>query len=213
MQVSPTQRLRWSLLLLLGSTVLLAFPLIPVVLPRLGASGSVLLLPLMVAISALLAFTSSFLQSGVIALAALWGSKEIVAVMSGQGGIAVLVSLVQVILATVQTTANHKPGDEGISSNMVAEGLYIIGALTAVVGLACLRYLVAHPEYSRVSVARERRETLATDKDMIKRVFVKNYALEFAVAFVFVITLVSHSCFWLTMRQSSQQLQSQSTRQ
>lgn len=169
---------------------MLAFPILPVLLPKLGASGSALLLPSLLLIAVLLAFTSSYLQSAVVALAALWGSTEIVAVMSGQGGIAVLVSLVQVVLAVIQTTANRTPGKEVISSNFIAEGLYIIGALNALLGLACLRYLVTLPDFSKVSSARERRQTLATDKDMLKRVFLKNYAVEFAVSFVFIVTLV-----------------------
>lgn len=179
---------------MLVSMLIMVFPLLSHFLPYLSTSGSSLLLPVLLLITLLLSLSTSYLQSAVFALAALWGPKETLAVMSGQGGVACIVSLAQVILAMVATGRAGIP-ENGHDSTRPAQALWFIGALGAVACLAALRHLSTHPDYAIVLAPLAQREVSVdvTSKDMTKRVFIKNLPLEFAVAFVFTVTLVSYN--------------------
>lgn len=189
-QSMPTARLRWSLLLLLATAIAMTFPLLPLVFPSLSDSGSSLLLPVLMGATLLLSLSSSYLQSAVFALAALWGSTEMLAVMSGQGGIAVVVSGVQLALAIVDA-GRSSGGSAEKHSTLAAEGLWAMGAAGAVVCLAALKHLTEHPDYVAVLAPLVQREEISGKRHVSRRVFMKNIRLEAAVAFVFIVTLVS----------------------
>ena len=187
------------MVLLLILSLLLTFPLLPLVLPSF-APNSPLLLPLLLIIALLLSVSCAYLQSAVFALAALWGSNETLAVMSGQGGIAVLVSGAQVILAIVSALHSGTPVESGSAaqSTLAGVGLWAIGSLGAVGCMIAHRHLLRHPDYSLVlAPVRARRQALEQGSESIKtkemsmtrHVFRKNIALEAAVAWVFVVTL------------------------
>ncbi|KAJ9114883.1 hypothetical protein QFC20_001255 [Naganishia adeliensis] len=122
------RRVYWSFWLL-GAVILLswnaatavtAFPLLPAVFPILPA------IPYFFALTGLtlvFSYATSYLQSSVLAVAALWGPKEMLAVMSGQGGIAVLISAVQVYIAAmgVFTSDDSEPKDPSDGSPTTAE--------------------------------------------------------------------------------------------
>lgn len=176
---------------MLGTTLLLAFPILPLVLPALSAANSPLLFPLILIITLVLSVACSYLQSAVFALSALWGSGEIFAVMSGQGAIAVIVSAVQFVLAV----ASSGRDTDGSHSTLAAVGLWGLGALGSLGCLYALRVLVVHPAYASVlaPLAHRRQEGTASGtkgKQVMWRVFRKNTRIEFAVAFVFIVTLV-----------------------
>lgn len=179
---------------MLATMIVMVFPLLSNILPSMSTSGSPLLLPMLLLIVLALSLSTSYLQSAVFALAALWGPKETLAVMSGQGGVACIVSLAQVFLAMAESKNAGIP-ENGHGSTKAAQALWFIGAIGTIACIAALRYLVSHPDYVIVLAPLAQREVSVdvTSKDMTKRVFAKNITLEFAVAFVFTVTLVS-SC-------------------
>ncbi|WVQ70358.1 uncharacterized protein L199_008585 [Kwoniella botswanensis] len=186
---SPSKRIHWSLLLLLVTAMILTFPLLPLILPSLSPQ---LLFPTIVLATVILSISTAYLQSGVFALSALWGSKEILAVMSGQGGIAVLVSLVQLILAIIAT--RNKQEEKGSkASTMAGVGLWAAGSIGTMACLVAHRYLMDHPEYS--SITNSTSTMLPEDnpreekKGLTRKVFKKNSLLMVAVAWVFIVTL------------------------
>jgi len=199
-QTSPSPRLHSALLLLLLTSLLTTFPLLPLILPRLASANSALLLPLLISVTLLLSLSTAYLQSAVFALASSWGSSQVLAVMSGQGGIAVLVSGVQIILAIILAL---KPADaEGSQSMLAGVGIWGLTALGAFGCILAHRRLIRHPNYSVTIapiLARLERSGVEVDnkrdvgKGVSKRVFRKNWKLETAVALVFVVTLVSDS--------------------
>ena len=128
--------------------------------------------------------------------------------MSGQGGIAVLVSLAQVILAII--SALHPSGvdgdvDDGGQSTLAGVGLWALGALGAFGCMIAHRRLMTNPNYSiivgpvlaRADQGRgmEGEDRMPAQKGLSRSVFRKNRMLEAAVAWVFVVTLVSGSVF------------------
>jgi len=131
------------------------------------------------------------------------------AVMSGQGGIAVLVSGVQILLAVL--SAVHPPPsggasktgdiDTGRQSTIAGVGLWALGSIGAFGCLLAHRYLILHPDYHLVLSplkARGNQEegdeivTRTRSDGVTRRVFMKNIELEMAVAWVFVVCLVRH---------------------
>ena len=199
-QISPSIRLHSSLLLLLALCLLQTF-LLPLLLPHLAPT---LLLPLLLLLTLFLSLSTAYLQASVFALAALWGSPQVLAVMSGQGGIAVLVSVTQVILAVISALPSTGSDDgriEGEQSTLAGVGLWALGALGAIAFMIAHRRLVVHQDYSIILAPIFARQQYADldggiSKDggmgtMTRRIFRKNWMLEFAVAWVFVVTLVS----------------------
>ncbi|EKD04348.1 nucleoside transporter [Trichosporon asahii var. asahii CBS 8904] len=106
---------------------------------------------------------------------------ETLAVMSGQGGVACIVSLAQVFLAMAESKNAGIP-ENGHGSTKAAQALWFIGAIGTIACIAALRYLVSHPDYVIVLAPLAQREVSVdvTSKDMTKRVFAKNITLEFA---------------------------------
>jgi equilibrative nucleoside transporter 1/2/3 len=120
-------------------------------------------------------FSTSYFQSSVLALASLWGSAEVLASMSGQGGVAVLISLAQVSLAiigamsdstkTLSTSisssgpghgSSHGAGSSGEAdgarpSTLAAVGLWALGSIGIGLCLFAFRYLRNHPTYSIIT--------------------------------------------------------------
>ena len=147
----------------------------------------------------MLSISTAYLQSAVFALASLWGSKEVLAVMSGQGGIAVLVSLVQLVLAIISALGTNAVEDDGPGSQSViaAVGLWALASLAAMGCMMAHRYLRRHSDYAMAIapvLARRERQTdgskVGGDSGMSMAIFRKNLSLEVAVAWVFVVTLV-----------------------
>lgn len=195
--MNPVARLRWTLILLLLASVFMAYPILPAILPALSggnSGGKAMYLPLLVVLTLVLALTCSYLQSACIALAALWGSQETLAVMSGQGGIAVLVSGAQVILAVLDSSRTKTPEDAS-SSTLAAFGLWALGAGWAVVCILALRRLTENPDIIDVLAPLAARTEGGGDRAkngrVTRLVARKNIRLELAVAFAFIVTLVS----------------------
>lgn len=190
-QMSPSSALRASLLLLFILSLLMAFPLTPILLPAL--SSNTLLFPLLIILTLLLSLSTAILQWAVFALASLWGSQEILGVMSGQGGIAVLVSGAQVFLAIFSALGSGGAGETAGQSRMAGVGLWALGAVGAAGCMAAHRYLVRHPDYDRIMeplFLRRDADERKNGSEVTKKVFRKNISLELAVAWVFVVTLV-----------------------
>lgn len=190
LQMSPSSALRSSLVLLFILSLLMAFPLTPILLPAL--SSNTLLFPLLIILTLLLALSTAILQWAVFALASLWGSQEMLGVMSGQGGIAVLVSGAQVFLA-IFSALGTGGGETAGQSRMAGVGLWALGAIGAGVCMAAHRFLVRHPEYEKVMeplYIRQDGNERKNGSEISRKVFKKNILLEIAVAWVFVVTLV-----------------------
>lgn len=125
------------------------------------------------------------------------------AVMSGQGGIAVLVSSAQVILAIISalhSTSNNGEGIPSQQSNLAGVGLWALGAIGTLGCMVAHRRLMLHPDYHVVLEPITNRSIAAGDRDTMKdpdsngmtaRILKKNVLLNMAVGWVFVVTLVS----------------------
>ena len=159
-----------------------------------GAHDTITLITLII-MTTLLSISTAYLQSAVFALASLWGSKQVLAVMSGQGGIAVLVSGAQVIMALITTlSSSDKASTQSVPA---ALGLWAMSSAGAYGCMAAHRYLVRHPDYAFVvAPVLARRDQADThpkgflNDGISKAVFKKNLKLEAAVAIVFIVTLV-----------------------
>lgn len=180
----------------------MAYPILPAALPALskgGSGGVAMLLPLLIVLTLALALTCSYLQSACIALAALWGPNKTLAVMSGQGGIAVLVSGAQAFLE-VMNASRVKIPEEGGSSILAASVLWALSAGWVIVCIIALQHLTANPAIHDVLAPLTMRTEGGVDRAkngrVTRLVARKNIRLEFAVAFAFIVTLVSY----LTLR-------------
>lgn len=166
-----------------------------------------------------LAANTALLQSSVIALASQWGSSEMLAVMSGMGGIAVLISVAQFVLSllNVLSVRREKNDTAPLTSRPVTKGEIVVGTslwiLAALASFGCFvrsRKIVKSQPYKSVTApAEEASEELfsgVTEEGDIEEVsirarkadvsgnweiFKKNVLLNISVAFVFVVTLVS----------------------
>ena len=151
----------------------------------------------MILFTVLLSIATAWLQSAVFALSALWGSRETLAVMSGQGGTGVLVSLTQVTLAVASALTTS--GDTGSAnpSTLAGVGLWALCSIGAFGCMAAHRWLVKHPDYAlalgpvlaRQEHRMESSGILKVGENVTNSVFKKNIALEMAVAWDFVVTL------------------------
>lgn len=189
-------------MLLIATFGLTTFPLLPILATSIPTS---LLLPLLLLIVFFLNVSGSYFQSAALSLASLWGSTEILAALSGQGGIAVLISLVQVILAIVSALTSHTNGgtEEEQPSMVAGVGLWGLGTIGAGLCWLAFKYLSAHPAYERITtvikhVEEEDSHTLGGGSGSGNRnwertvnVLGKNKLLYLAVALDFAITLVS----------------------
>ncbi|KAJ9120742.1 hypothetical protein QFC22_002673 [Naganishia vaughanmartiniae] len=145
-QISQNSRLQASLWLLAGATTLTAFPLLPAVFPILPSTAYFLAL---ISLTLLFSYGTSYLQSAVLAVAALWGPKEMLAVMSGQGGIAVLISAVQVYIAIMgvytsdsKQDPNESPDGSPTTSELAAGmGLWMAAVVPIAICIITTRRL------------------------------------------------------------------------
>ena len=152
-------------------------------------------------VTLLLALSTAYLQSSVFAFATLRGSTEMLAVMSGQVGIAVLVSGAQMILAVISAIRSTSVGGDTEQSTLAGVGLWALGSAGAFACMIAHQYLFRHPEYSIVLAPILSRANIDSDDEeqhvrgVTTRVFWQNIQLEAAVAWVFVVTLVSGKAF------------------
>jgi len=195
---SPMSRLESALLVLFLTMALTTLPVLPFLLPAIANTSQGITLAFLIALTALLSFSTAYLQSAVFALAALWGSNETLGVMSGQGGIAVLVAGTQVALAVLSVVQpnrvdNPAPAEEQPSS-LAGVGLWSLSSVAALGCMVAQRYLARHPDLSLVLSSVGSRVTAKGKKQgagLTRSVARKNARLNIAVAWVFVITLVS----------------------
>jgi equilibrative nucleoside transporter 1/2/3 len=126
----------------------------------------------------------------------MWGPTEILAALSGQGGVAVLISLVQVILAVIGAVGSTQPAGDEKPSMLAGVGLWGLGSVAAGLCWLAFRFLIAHPAYERIvgsgridAVGAQGGKKGNWDRTMV--VLRKNRLLYLAVAFDFAVTLVS----------------------
>ncbi len=143
--------------------------------------------------------------------------------MSGQGGIAVLISLVQVYLAVVAAYASKSPsttpvdGQADKATIVSGMGLWLMGTISLGACIFARRRIVkqeqskgtvdvaAAEQYGEIDqtereIEDEEVETIRkpvsetrSDTARTMAVFKKNILLELSVAWVFIVTLVSHT--------------------
>jgi equilibrative nucleoside transporter 1/2/3 len=161
--------------------------------------------------------TGSYLQISVIAMASLFGPMAIQAVMSGQAAVAVVVSGVQVLSAAVsiwgqppETLVAYK--SDGKAEEKSAFIFFMLSAVFLIASVGAHAWLASLPTYKVVIVPFDQRKELGQlaqghtsleDQDLmsggreedakgrILRVAKANVIYEVAVAYVFIVTLVS----------------------
>ena len=178
---------------MIATFILTTFPLLPLLLPTISTT---FLLPTLLAIVLFLNLSGSYFQSAALALASMWGPTEILAALSGQGGVAVLISLVQVILAVIGALGGSQPAGDEKPSMLAGVGLWGLGSIAAGLCWLAFRFLTTHPAYERVvgsgridAVGIEGGKNGNWDRSMV--VIRKNRLLYLAVALDFAVTLVS----------------------
>ena len=161
-----------------------------------------------------LAAAGAYLQTSVIAIASLFGPSIIQSLMSGQAIVAVILAAVQLIGAITSLRASKVGPADGVAETNSARLFFGISAsFTFVCGTANV-WMTRLPSYRavvpddeprtrrRLSISAEflspvlgGSDTRVTDSkamwDQILRVAQRNIIYELAVAYVFVITLVS----------------------
>lgn len=190
-QSSPLPRLNRALTLLTLSSFVFALIVLPLILPLTSSSPRLTLL-IQLAATAVLCSSNAYFQSAVFALAALWGSQETLAVMSGQGGIAVLVAGTQLVIAL--GTLKHSSSDtDAAPSRIAGTALWLLGSLAMLGCFYCLKVLERKPELHAILDQAHLEGPESTSHGglrITKRVAKKNWRLNFAVAWVFVVCLV-----------------------
>jgi solute carrier family 29 (equilibrative nucleoside transporter), member 1/2/3 len=173
---------------------------------------------LILSLSILLSISASYLQNGAAVLASLFGPSAMQSLMSGQGAVGILVSLVQFgtnTVAVIRERDGHG-GDEARGFRLSAglffgfSTLVMVGTLVSHAGLMRMRlyksFMASHLA-SRVNAgeADENSPLLAsglaeadetreeTKQDGLWDVAKMNWQYNFAVAFVFTVTLVGLS--------------------
>lgn len=124
--------------------------------------------------------------------------------MSGQGGIAVLVSAAQLVLALVASFGPSAPVEglpdpsdgaaDGPSGSLAGVGLWALAAAGTSGCFYALRELRGHNEFANVMMPHSTRaedNSAGKDKGLTRTVLRKNKLLEFSAAWVFAVTLVS----------------------
>ena len=155
------------------------------------------------------ASAGSYMQTAVVAIASLFGPTAMQAVMSGQAAVGVVVSGVQVISAWASIHAAGGAGllqaDEVEAETQAAFIFFSLSTVFLIVTILSHAWLVQLPVYKNVvapferAKARHSREISTTssiasiveDKERVWRLIKTNAIYEFAVAYVFVVTLVS----------------------
>lgn len=133
-----------------------------------------------------LSFSTSYLQSSIIAIAALHGPKEMLAVLSGQGGIGVLISGIQLLIAVVATFGSRHSNNPDNEPNAEASakdlwggtGLWLLATLPVAVCLVMARFLFDETKSadatSRKPLLQTSRQGDDTDPDDAARQFEYN---------------------------------------
>jgi solute carrier family 29 (equilibrative nucleoside transporter), member 1/2/3 len=156
--------------------------------------------------SALQAIAGAYLQTSVVAIASLFGPAAVQAMMSGQAAVAVVVSGVQVLSAAAflwrESTESRKAGALFDIATAAAEerSASTFFALSTVFLLLCAAahgWLVRLPTYKIIAAPLEQHKTfagqteLSEEKVRILEVAKANITYEVAIAYVFVVTIVS----------------------
>ncbi|KAL5508572.1 hypothetical protein ACEPAH_6191 [Sanghuangporus vaninii] len=145
----------------------------------------------------------SYLQTAVVAVASLFGSATMQAVMAGQAFVGVVVSAVQLLsaIASVRASASARAAnveyDEGAAEARAAALSFGLSTLFLCVTIGTQLWLVGMPEYKAVMRPTEhaKRDDQSThneilqEKGRILRVAKANYEFEIAVCYVFAVTL------------------------
>lgn len=178
--------------MLIATFILTTFPFLPFLLPTISTN---LLLPSLLVIVLFLNISGSYFQSAALALASMWGPTEILAALSGQGGVAVLISLVQVLLAVIGALGSNESAGDEKPSMLAGVGLWGLGSIAAGLCWLAFTFLISHPAYERI-VGSGRVDAVGEggkkgnwDRTLV--VLRKNKLLYLAVALDFAITLVS----------------------
>jgi solute carrier family 29 (equilibrative nucleoside transporter), member 1/2/3 len=171
----------------------------------------------------------SYLQTAVIAIASQFGPTAVQAMMSGQAAVAVIVSSVQVLSAFTSTFGeNRVPSLQGQQAEeKAALAFFGLSTIFLVFTIFVQRRLSSLPAYktlvgslevdqpvitslsdSHEGMILQPRSKLLQDIQNVLRVAKVNVIFEFAVAYVFIVTLVCLvllwcSCFHRTHRLSS----------
>ena len=154
----------------------------------------------------------SFMQTSAIAVASLFGPPAVQAMMAGQAAVAVAISLVQVVSATLSVWA-HRDSVTTYESDGSAEArsafvFFTLSALYLLLVAGAHAWMVAQPVYRSVTAALEparksdggadeRRALVSSGPSgqsataQIFRVAKRNALYEIAVSYVFAVTLVS----------------------
>ena len=150
----------------------------------------------------------AYLQSAVVALASLFGPQAMQPVMSGQAAVGVLVSLIQVLSAGAGIQATDTAG-EAASAAHAAFVFFEVSTMFLLFTIAAHAWLITMPEYKAVVVpfeankdvigVDEEREALVGEGNDVDRLPHKkgrilgvakmNIEYNFAVAYVFIVTL------------------------
>ena len=204
LQVPPAQRTRWSMICCASLASLLTLSTF-IKLPE----G--LFITFVLSTGIVLACAGAYLQTSVIAVASLFGPSIIQSMMSGQAIVAVILSSVQLISAATSLRASKVRPVDGAAETKSARLFFGISASFLVVCGAANVWMTRLPSYRAVVPADEPRPrrrlsvsaeflSLApsgseTDSkatwDHILRIARANIIYELAVAYVFIITLVS----------------------
>ncbi|KAF5358774.1 hypothetical protein D9758_008578 [Tetrapyrgos nigripes] len=154
----------------------------------------------------------SYLQNSLMAVASLFGHTAVQSLLSGQAAVAVVVSTVQVLSSIASVSHDASPMEDssgdGKAEERTAFMFFGLSTLFLLASAGAQRYLVSMPEYQAVAGSLEPRKTVGRDHDdadenrslvsgdyssdekaRIWEVAKKNMSFEFAVGYVFVVTL------------------------
>lgn len=206
-QVLPAERTRWSMLCLSFLASLLTLSTF-VELPE----G--IFITFIISTGIALAGAGAYLQTSVIAVASLFGPSIIQSLMSGQAIVAVILASVQLVSATMSLRASEVGPADGAAETNSARLFFGISASFLLVSGTANVWMTRLPSYRavvpvdeprvrrRLSISAEllspvlggsgARETDPKEAwDQILRVARGNIIYEIAVAYVFMVTLVS----------------------
>ena len=157
------------------------------------------------------ACAGSYLQTAVVAVASLFGSATMQAVMAGQAFVGVVVSTVQLLSAatSVRASASAREAnleyDEGAAEARAAALFFGLSTLFLLATIGAQSWLVRMPEYKAVMRPLEHTKRndeaehsgLPQEKGRILRVAKANIGYEVAVGYVFTVTLVGRFCLYV----------------
>lgn len=210
--MSPSRR---TILSLLGLSVLSFFLTISTLIPFSPGSFFTFVILNGIAQSAL----GSYMQTSMMAVAALFGPSAVQASVSGQAAVAVVVSIVQVLSALSSVNSTTKPSDDSSGDRAEEKVAFFFFALITIfllVAAASERWLISMPVYhtvvgplekqakpddddtddehrSLMSIA-SRASEVFTQRQRIWRITKTNILFEAGVAYVFMVTLVCTPC-------------------